>query len=301
MKRYAIIDLGTNTFHLLIVDHAGNGFEEVYRKRIFVNLAEEKIDYINEEIQQRLFKAIALFKSKLNQYQVTTCSIVGTSALREASNGNTILDKIYNDYGIKVELINGEREANLIYKGVDLSLNMQEDNFLIMDIGGGSIEFIIVENGKKTWSASYQIGITILYHLLGNPDPMTGSLYDELKNLLSISLSPLFKTLKSIKINSLIGASGSFDVIESLMTEKEIIDKCIRIKRNNQYYQILDSIMHSTNDERRLMHAIPPSRKKLIPIALFLIEYIMESLNTQNLIISPYALKEGVLSELIQS
>ncbi|MEN0005954.1 MAG: hypothetical protein AAF798_17520, partial [Bacteroidota bacterium] len=118
-QRFAVIDLGTNTFHLLITEALpAGGFSEVYRERKFTQLAEEGIETIGAAALQRGLKALQHFKQQLTAHQVEQVRAFGTAALRTASNGPDFIRQVAEEIGIDIQLISGTEEARLIHLGV---------------------------------------------------------------------------------------------------------------------------------------------------------------------------------------
>lgn len=145
-RRRAVIDLGTNTFHLLIADlHADGRIEEVYRERRFVKLASEGIATIGEAPFARGLEALNHYRKILDEYNCANLKAIGTAALRTASNGPEFVRTARETVSIDIQLIPGDEEAQLITKGVLAALPPLNERILIMDIGGGSTEFIIAD------------------------------------------------------------------------------------------------------------------------------------------------------------
>jgi len=164
MDKFAALDLGTNTFHLLIASFSEEGkLIEHYRKRYYIHLAADGIRKIGKEPYKRAISCINDFAKTLAEHDIKDISCSGTAAMRTASNGPDLVKDIRKISGINVKIIDGITEAKLIYQGVSLAIpETQKGNHLIMDIGGGSVEFIIIKNGHYYWSDSYDIGIAIL-------------------------------------------------------------------------------------------------------------------------------------------
>lgn len=299
MKRLACIDLGTNTFHVLIVKSDQHGFTELYRKREYVILAEQGIEVIGEAPLARAFKAIDLFKIQLEDYVLDELKIIGTEALRRASNGHIITAYIKKQLGVEPEIIGGKREAMLILKGTQLKVDMSAGHFCIMDIGGGSVEFIIVSDGQVTFMKSYRVGVTVLFNAFHHSDPISEDEQLELTRFLDESLSDLLKHLNSLTGSiSLVGASGSYEVLQSVI-EGEVKRASVSIFCTDQFYDVSEEIIPLNETERSEYEGIPHQRVKLIPVAFLLIKYILDQREMDRIIVSPYALKEGVLSEMM--
>ncbi len=157
--RYAVIDLGTNTFHLLIAEKQKNHrFKELHRQRFFVKLAEEGIETIGAEPVKRGMQALKVFREIIDELKIKKIKAIGTAALRTASNGQQFLGAVKESFSLKVELIDGGREAELIYKGVVQAVPFQDQNYLLMDIGGGSVEFIIANQKRSYGRKVFQSG-----------------------------------------------------------------------------------------------------------------------------------------------
>jgi exopolyphosphatase/guanosine-5'-triphosphate,3'-diphosphate pyrophosphatase len=175
MSSIAILDLGTNTFQLLIANIIDNKPVLVFEESIAVKLGEGGIEkgYISEAAFDRGLSALKQFKKSIDQYQVKLVRAAATSALRSASNGAEFLEKIRSETGIIPEIITGEREAELIYQGVRAAINMGDEKCLIIDIGGGSVEFIICNQEEVFWKRSYDIGAARLMEQFHHSDPIS--------------------------------------------------------------------------------------------------------------------------------
>ncbi len=146
--RFAVIDCGTNTFHLLICEKEGNTIYPYFRDKVHVKIGEGGIEQkiITSAAFARALKALDYFKTALEKFQVEKVYATATSAIRNASNGPELVSAIKSATGIDVQIISGEKEAHLIYKGVSLAHTLGPERALIVDIGGGSVECIIADN-----------------------------------------------------------------------------------------------------------------------------------------------------------
>lgn len=295
VDRVGIIDLGSNTFHLLIVDIYGNkSFKTIQKERKFVGLAEDGINMLSQKAIDKGIETLVQFKTILLAHSVSNIKVTGTAALRSAQNNDVFISKVKDQLGFDIEVINGEREAELIFKGVSL-LHPMIGNHLIMDIGGGSVEFIAVKDGNKTWSGSYNIGVGVLHNKFHKSEPISKPEIAELISFLYAELKELRAVVQNV--DTVIGASGSFEVVES-MNGKEISPNKISEVTLDDYWNVSSRIIESTLLERSKMEGLPNSRIKLIVVAMILIDLVIEMTNPKKIMISPYALKEGLLSEL---
>jgi len=295
----AVIDLGTNTFHLLIVEPDGAGhFKEVYRKRIFVQLAEDSITHIGKAAFERGLNALRAYKTVLDEYDIQEVRAFGTAALRRASNSAEFRATILRETGIEVQVIGGDEEARLITEGVRLAVPVDEKPVLIMDIGGGSVEFIIANDNEVFWARSFPVGVAILYNDFHKSEPISEIEINQVRQFLEHQLLPLRKALSQHPVAALVGASGTFDVLEAMLID--IKDSPLHaFIQAKDFYPIYDRIVGVPLDERLKINKLPIQRAELIVVALILIHYVLEEINIEKIIVSMYAMKEGMLSELI--
>ena len=298
MKKLACIDLGTNTFHLLIVEEVHGKLQEIYRKRVYVILAENGIQTIGEIPFERAILAINGFAEAIAEHQPLELRIIGTEAMRTASNGHLLIDYIIEKLSVQPEIISGKREAELILKGTSLIVDMNKGNSLIMDIGGGSVEFIFVTDGQVKFIESFKVGVTVLYNRFQNNDPITAKELSDLNQFLSETLSSITSLLDAEEEFTLIGASGSYEVLQSVI-DGEVFRNASSTYRIEQFIQLYDQVIFSTEAERLQIEGMPPERAKLIVVAFALIKLIVSTGQCHKIVVSPFALKEGVLSEMM--
>ena len=157
-NRIAILDLGTNTFHLLIASLSDRHFEIIVKEKIPVKIGEGGINraVISRGAKVRALSAVEKFKKIIEENAASEVMAFATSAIRSASNGTELLNDIYNATGIKAKIINGNQEAQYIFNGVRQAVDLGDTISLIMDIGGGSVEFIIGNVHTLLWKRSFE-------------------------------------------------------------------------------------------------------------------------------------------------
>jgi exopolyphosphatase/guanosine-5'-triphosphate,3'-diphosphate pyrophosphatase len=218
MKRVAIIDMGTNTFHLLLANIGEEGFTITHREKVPVKIGVGGINqgFITKEGIERAVSTMRSFKQTLKEDGIVTVLAFGTSAMRNASNGKEVAKKIEKETGIQTQIISGLEEAEYIYKGIQAAINMGTEKCLIMDIGGGSVEFIIGNETKNFWSHSFEIGGQRLLERFQRHDPITSQEVEELFVYFKQELQPLLDELKIHQPKTLIGSSGTFDTLSDI-------------------------------------------------------------------------------------
>jgi len=297
----AVIDLGTNTFHLLIVqsDHRNQQFKEVYRERRFVKLAEEGIATIGQVPYDRGLESLKHFRQKMDQHGVKQYQATGTAALRTASNGQAFVEEAAT-LGIQIDLITGEEEARLITDGVLQAIPpLQQDRALIMDIGGGSVEFIFVTAQGVEWARSFPVGVAVLYRQFHHTEPISAEEIIATKAFLREELTPIWATTTSYPINCLVGAAGTFDVVASLMGTGKPTPNSHSIDLN-AFEALYDRCLKANKVERHQMQGIPSNRADMIVVALILIKVVLEQIQPGLLLVSDYSMKEGILYGMLE-
>ncbi|MBV6653048.1 MAG: hypothetical protein KI786_04785 [Mameliella sp.] len=298
--KHAVIDLGTNTFHLLIAQPGlDTPIREVYRERRFIQLAEQGIQTIGEAPFDRALIAIKDYSAILQQHGVPADQVkaFGTAALRTASNGPELVNAILEATGIQVQTISGGEEARLIHKGVQLAVPEVRDRLLIMDIGGGSVEFIIAEQDHVLWAQSFPIGVAVLYREFHHAEPISDVETKQLRTFLREQLSSLLNQLAQYPTTYLVGASGTFDVLEKYIGKRPEKGHSSQLPVT-AFPTFYEQITSMNLEERYALPGMPKARAAMLTVALILVDEVIKMANTEDIIISAFAMKEGMLSEL---
>ncbi|HXA00411.1 MAG TPA: hypothetical protein VNW99_00380, partial [Cytophagaceae bacterium] len=171
-EKIAVLDLGTNTFNLLIAEKSEDGMHTIHKEKTGVKLGKEGITkgFISAEAYERAINTVSHYKEVIDQYGVSKIVAVATSAFRNARNGYQLVKDIKEKTDIDVQTIAGEKEAELIYYGVKAAMDLGKSTSLLLDIGGGSVEFVICNNDKIFWKGSYEIGGQRLIDKFQNSD-----------------------------------------------------------------------------------------------------------------------------------
>ena len=153
MEKVGVIDLGTNTFNLLIAHIKDANYKVLHKNKIAVKLGEEGIakGFIAPNSYKRVIDGLKFHKETLIDYQIQNYYAVATSAIRSSDNGTQFVEDVKQQLGILINIIDGDKEADLIYNGVKQAVDFNEMPKLIIDIGGGSTEFIIANASQIFW------------------------------------------------------------------------------------------------------------------------------------------------------
>jgi len=304
-NRIAIIDLGTNTFHLLIAEVSEKTPILIHHSTIAASLGEGgmKEGKICASAFERGLNALKQFQKDIEWHRVEKIKAMATSALRSASNGAEFINQAFAETGIQIELIDGNREAEFIYSGVRTAIKLGSENSLIMDIGGGSVEFIICNQEQIFWKKSFDIGAARLMNQFHHSDPISKSDMDKLNTYLNSVLAELKSQIKIFKPQRLIGSAGAFETYASLIN-KEFKPDFRNPEHHislNDFESIAQYIIESTEEEREKNPAIPKIRVNMIVVACLLTRQVLLLHPFQELKLSTYSMKEGILFEMINN
>lgn len=294
--RLAVIDLGTNTFHLLIAD----GIDKIrYKTTVPVLLGQGRINQhmIIPEAMERGIRTLTQFKATIDSYQVDLIKAVATSAVRSAENGHEFVAKAA-EIGINIEVISGEAEADYIFNGV-MATGLIQQTTLVMDIGGGSTEFIICNPQGALWKKSYNIGAARLMQAYFHSDPLSDTAYQSIIDHLDNTLADLKTACAQYQPSLLVGSAGAFESFAALLNNGNEIGEVASASLDiDQYKAISKRLIASTHDERANMKGLISLRVDMIVIAAIITDYVLEKMEVQQLSLSAYDLKMGVLAKM---
>lgn len=298
--KIAVIDLGTNTFNLLIADTEPGRMQEVYFEKIPVKLGKGGIrrGTILPEAQQRALVALRHYRQVCHDYGVREILAFGTAALRGAGNSVTFVEKVRKETGIDIQIISGEEEAALIYTGVIHSLH-PAGNFLIMDIGGGSVEFILASRDKGVlWKHSYPLGVARIIEEFDLSDPITVRDIHTLEAYLDRNLQELWRQTSLYHPLLLAGAAGTFDTLRALAAGLELLPETNKPWQEIPlpvYRNVHRALLRSDTETRKKMKGMEPFRVEMIVPASVFVNFVLRKTGIPSFCQSFYSLKEGVV------
>ncbi len=304
--RVAILDLGTNTFNLLVADRVGEEFKVIETAREIVRLGEGGINnfLIEKTPFQRGLQALLVLSEVVKKHHVSTIRAFATSAIRDAKNGRLFIEQCYSLTGITIEIITGDKEAELIYAGCRMAVEMDGDLELLMDIGGGSVEFIIANSNEIRWRKSFRVGLARLIDRFCPVDPISEKSVESIFSYLREELSEMVALCKSHKLKKMIGSSGAFESVASMVILKETKEGNSDFGKLSyrvaipDYVQVSSMIRSSTSLEREQIKGLVPMRRDMIVMSMLLIDFVIDSVGIEELRVSSFSLKEGALFEL---
>ncbi|MFN6944564.1 MAG: phosphatase [Cytophagaceae bacterium] len=302
-EKIAVIDMGTNTFHLLISNLHG---DVVHKEKVAVKLGKGGISdgTITPKAYARALNTIDFFKKTIDSYHVKQIYATATSAIRVAGNGGQLVKDIKKHADIDVQVISGDKEAEYIYYGVRSAIDLGMATSLVMDIGGGSVEFIICNREKIFWKQSFEIGAQRLLDKFHQHDPISEEDIRNIAYFLDESLVPLFEAAEEFDPEILVGSSGTFDTLSEIDNQEKgrtfVADNEKEYSLNMEdYCRIHQEIISRDKEQRLLIPGMSEMRVDMIVVACCMISFILHKLDIKTIRVSTYSLKEGVLDRIL--
>lgn len=298
----AVIDLGSNTFNLLIADVKNNQLNIAVNLEFPVKIGKGGLvnNLITESAMQRAMTALSQFKSYIDKFEIVEIKALATSAIRNASNGHELIQKVKHLFDIDIAIISGIIEAEYIYAGAKNSFKLPLDEVLVMDIGGGSVEFIIGRNENILWKHSFDIGAVRLFEMFKPESPLLESDILKIKKYISNEIKPLAIALNKYPLTTLIGTAGTFEtLVDIVIKDLKVIP--VSLSKNafeipmHEFDVFKEMMITSTLDQRLNLKGMFDFRAEYIPIAAILIELVIELADIKKLVCSNYSMKEGAL------
>jgi exopolyphosphatase / guanosine-5'-triphosphate,3'-diphosphate pyrophosphatase len=303
--RIAVIDLGTNTCNLLVAEMLNNEFKILHQSKQLVKLGDDKIrdNEISPAATARTIASFRLHQSIINDFNVDTVCVVATSAVRTAANKIQYLEKLGEESGWLIKLVSGEKEAELIFKGVLLAFHELKNPAVILDIGGGSNELILGRNKELLWKESQPTGMARIINQFELSDPIRQNEIERLQKYLAGQHVQAIQNCRKENVTTLIGCSGAFDTVADMIDkvdpgEKQRITQEITL---DDFYAVHKKLIKSTRDERIQMKGMDNVRIDLIVPAVILIETLVREIGIEKIVQTDFALREGILFEFLQN
>jgi len=313
MKRIGVIDCGSNSFTLVIAGVAAGSWRRAFANSLPVGLGAGgfRNAMIHPDRFARGIDALAVFQETMRNYGVEAVYATGTSALRDAKNAGAFIEEVRRTLGIQIEVISGSQEAFAIWHGVKLTAPLKSGEIgLSMDIGGGSVEFVIwkqEDSGPELkWLKSVDAGVVRLKDLAKPQDPLQHAGADRLRPFLIETLQPVLEAIETWKPGALVGSSGSFDALAALLRKGQSAphpdqghapsESLNRFELGQLHEQLLSAPL----EERLIWKGMPSSRAPYLPLASVLVQLVLESMDEHatdeaTVVRSPYALREGLV------
>ncbi len=299
--RIASIDIGTNTFRILVGEAKDKELKKLYIDRVITRLGGgfNKEGRIPEDVASRALGVLREFADVLKKYQVEKIRAVATSVVRESINGYEFLERVQSETGIRAEVISGEEEARLTVRGVLKSVSVNSEYSVIFDVGGGSTEYVLVERGEIVGLRSTNLGVVHLTErLLKSNVP---SKYDisviseEIRHVVSSELSWIPKVSNN-KL-TLIGTAGTPTTLAAIELGLKKYDPDLVngfILKKDAVLKIFNTLVRISAEERLRIRGLEKGREDVIIPGALIVLKTMEGFSKDEILVSDGGLLEGV-------
>jgi exopolyphosphatase/guanosine-5'-triphosphate,3'-diphosphate pyrophosphatase len=305
--RTAVIDIGTNTINLLIADIGEDKnykiiLETAYPAKLGKGGINSKM--ILPDAMERGMKALRIHLDTIKRYSTDSIVCIATSAMRDAVNKDEFITKVKKEFGLDIRIVDGTTEAQLIYDGVKQVVPIGSEPVLILDIGGGSNEFIIADSKGLIWKHSFNLGVARLLDMFKPSDPVTEEEILSLEKHFRNELQPLFDIVKNHRIQTLIGASGSFDTVAAMIAaihhpHFDVMQATSYPVDIDHFRELHTKLLSSTFRDRLKIKKMVIHRVDTIVLATIFINFILRELNVKKVWQCSFALKEGTIHQII--
>jgi len=307
-KRLAAIDIGTNSFHLIVVEIVSpqGRFRILDREKQIVRLGSGTTDmkYLAREAMERGIQVLRQFKMIADAAHAPVRAIA-TSAVREALNRDEFLRRVAAATGIKIEIASGFEEARLIHLGILQALPVFRKKILVVDIGGGSTELIVGQGRKITYSNSVKLGAVRLTQRFFPDGKVTGKGLQECRRFIIGTLAPMVRSIRKQQYDVVIGSSGTIGNITNIarIKREENPDHPINntVVSRKEISGLLGELF-SEKERTNRIHAegLDQARADIIIAGTLLLHSIVEQLHIPSLVFSDYALREGIILDTME-
>lgn len=304
--RICVIDLGTNSFHAVIVDAYPNGsYKVVDRMKEMVRLGQSGLaDHrLPEDAMQRGLKALERIHLLARGWDVREYLAYATSAIREARNGGQFIERVQRDVGLRIRAISGEQEAELIYLGVRRAVDLTEPSLLV-DIGGGSVEFIVHDGKTSVFAKSLKLGAARMTERFVHADPLLAEEVQALREHYRKEMVPVLEAARAYHVTTVVGSSGTAKSLARVCVSRDgDEDRSVfsQVLSTKSYRKTLDWVVGSTAKARVDHPVIDPKRVDQIGAGALLLDEVLEALPSVTQIrTSANALREGMVDHFIR-
>lgn len=297
------IDIGTNSMRLLIADYKNNKIEN-RKKYINITRIGQGVDdkgYITEEALERNLNALKEFADKCIEEKCEKVYCMGTSALRDSKNGQDFVNRAKELTNIDVKIICGEEESNLGFMGVLEGAGGDKSNYiLVLDIGGGSTEFIVGNEDGIKFCKSENVGVLRMTEKFITTDPISDEEFNKMSDFIEKTISSTLDKIKGMHVSKLVGIGGAITSLSAMNQQLEVysmekVHNSVVTKKDLE--KILQNLKKMTLSDKKTIKGLQPKRADIITAGVKILHIVMEKLEIEKIMISEYDNLEGLICQ----
>jgi exopolyphosphatase/guanosine-5'-triphosphate,3'-diphosphate pyrophosphatase len=305
--RIAALDLGSNSFHLLVADLRPDGtFEPITREKVMLRLGDEVTRHgrLTDPTVERAVAAVVHLRRVADADQATEILAKATSAIRTAENGSELVDRIEAETGVEVEVISGLEEARLVFQAVRASVVLDPPPALCFDLGGGSVEIMVGDAGGLRFATSEPLGVGRLTAELVTNDPPSKGDRARLEDRVRRVLEPVAEQVRPFAPRTTVGTSGTLDdlavmAVAARTGEVPPGSNGLRVGRDD-LLALHERIIRSKASERRRLPGVDERRVELLPAGSTFLAVACDVFDVGELTVSDWALREGIVLDAVR-
>ena len=299
--RIAAIDVGSNSLHMVVAQADPDGsLTTLWRMKEMVGLG--RISFPSRKLSpDAMNRAISTLKRFQQAARARGCEkilAIATSAVREAENGGDFLRRARRELGMAVKVVSAKDEAKLIYLGVRHAVDLGSKPHFILDIGGGSVEFIVADNAKASLLESRKLGAARMTAKFVTTDPISPADLKSLAAHYDKELTPVCEAILAQKPVAAIGTSGTMENLAAMCAALDKKDNASVVDRDS-LSRLLAKLIESRTKDRATMSGLDDQRKDQIIAGALLVSELLRRLNLQQIRLCKSALREGILLEYL--
>ena len=301
--RLAAIDVGSNSIHMIVAQaDSDGGVTTLWRMKEPVGLGRMSFPSrrLSRDAIDRAVAVLARFQQAAKLRQAEKIVAVATSAVREASNGGDLIERVKSELGLYVRVVSARDEARLIYLAVRHAMPLGDEPHFIMDIGGGSVEFIVGDSRKAALLESRKLGASRMSAKFVNTDPISSDQKKALRRYYDRELVPLCAAIEKLKPVQAIGTSGTMENLAAMCAAgAESNGHGAEMIERRRFERMLSTLLSSNVRQRAQMRGLDDGRKDQVIAGAILVDEIFQRLHLKRIHLCGSALREGILLDYL--
>ncbi|WZL72811.1 Ppx/GppA phosphatase family protein [Clostridiaceae bacterium 35-E11] len=305
MYKAGAIDIGTNSMRILIATIEDNDIVQSFKDLETTRMG-EKVDQtgrLSMDAIDRNIEALNKFMDIAKKEGITQVPIIATSAVRDAQNKEVFLERAQNEVNAKIEVITGDREAELGFLGVIRGLKKKDQNILVVDIGGGSTELIFGNESGIQKLVSVDMGAVRMTEKFVKTDPIHPKEKETMVKEVDNLLASIMHIFHSLPIDHVVGIGGTVTTIAAVAKKLRVYDRDAIHQYNLSHKQvksILNEFCLKNLQQRKEIPGLHPKRADIITAGTIILDSILSTLSVKSIKISEYDNLEGLVFEQIE-
>lgn len=295
---FAAIDLGSNSFHMVVAEPEGSSIRIIDGLRVPVRLGAglDSEKRLKKQTLQLALDALGQFAQRLRGVPLRQVRIVGTNTLRRARNASEFMDEAQSILGKRIDIISGREEARLIFSAVSHAAQDPDVQRLVIDIGGGSTELIIGKGYKPKLLESVNMGCVSYTTKFLSDKKIEASDIKKASVEAQVELSPIFRAYNELGWSEVIGCSGTIKAVSRILEELGITDGTIT---RDGVRTLISEIDKAGSAEKLNLKSISSNRCSVICGGIAILHALMKTLKIDKMLASPVALREGLIFDMV--